>query len=161
MGGTILKPASLKEMTTEAQLMTGTGSGYGLGLALATDTKGHRRWSHGGGTAGFIGANVMLPDDHIAVAVLTNGESPVAPLIERQIEDLLLSPTLDPGGTMALERARSCFLACRRESWTSRSSRRMRFSSSPNRPSPISLLRSGRSANHQVLPKATTRTGEE
>jgi hypothetical protein len=51
----------------------------------------------------------MLPDDHIAVAVLTNGESPAAPLIERQIEDLLLSPTADPGGKVALERARRLF----------------------------------------------------
>ena len=109
MDGTILKPASLKEKTTEAQLKTGTGSRYGMGLGLATDTNGHRRWSHGGGTAGFIGANVMLPDDHIAVAVLTNGESPAAPLIERQIEDLLLSPTADPGGKVALERARRLF----------------------------------------------------
>ena len=109
MDGTILKPTSLREMTTEAQLKTGTGSRYGMGLALATDSNGHRRWSHGGGTAGFIGANVMLPDDHIAVAVLTNGESPAAPLIERQIEDLLLSPTADPGGKVALERARRLF----------------------------------------------------
>ena len=51
----------------------------------------------------------MLPDDHIAVAVLTNGESPAAPLIERRIEDLLLSPTADPGGKGALERARRFF----------------------------------------------------
>ena len=109
MNGTILKPASLKEMTTEALLKTGTGARYGLGLELATNSNGHRRWSHGGGTAGFISANVMLPDDHIAVVVLTNGESPAAPLIERRIEDLLLSPTADPGGKLALERARSLF----------------------------------------------------
>ena len=109
MNGTMLKPTLLKEMTTEAPLKTGTGSRYGLGLALAADSSGHRRWSHGGGTAGFMSANVMLPDDHIAVAVLTNGESPAASLIERQIEDFLLSPTADPGGKVALERARSLF----------------------------------------------------
>ncbi len=109
MNSTVLKPASLKEMTTEAVLKTGTGSRYGFGLELATDFNGHRRWSHGGGTAGFISANVVLPDDHIAVAVLTNGESPAAPLIERQIEALLVSPTADPGGQVALEHALSLF----------------------------------------------------
>jgi D-alanyl-D-alanine carboxypeptidase len=109
MNGKILSPASLQELTTEARLKTGTGTAYGLGLGLATDSNGHRRWSHGGGTAGFISANVTLPDDHLAITVLTNGEGPAAPLIERQIEDLLLAPTADPDAKVALDRARSLF----------------------------------------------------
>jgi CubicO group peptidase (beta-lactamase class C family) len=109
MEGKVLQPSSLQELTTEARLKTGTGTAYGLGLGLSTDSNGHRRWSHGGGTAGFTSSNVTLPDDHIAITVLTNGEGPAASGIERQIEDLLLEPTGDPGAPVALERARRLF----------------------------------------------------
>ena len=77
----ILKEQGGPFSTQEALAVIGQaaeGLSYAHSMGIATDTNGHRRWSHSGGTAGVIGANVMLPDDHIAVAVLTNGESPKA-----------------------------------------------------------------------------------
>ena len=116
MNGTILKPALLKELTTEVLLKNGMGTGYGLGLGLATDANGHRRWSHSGGAAGFFSRNVTLPDDHMAVTVLTNGQGRASSLLEQRIVALLLAPAADPGGKVALDRARTFFPACRRDS---------------------------------------------
>ena len=109
MNGTILKPASLKKLTTEVLLKNGTGTGYGLGLSLASDANGHRRWSHSGGAAGFFSRNVTLPDDRMAVTVLTNGQGRASSLLEQRIVALLLAPAADPGGKLALEHARSLF----------------------------------------------------
>jgi D-alanyl-D-alanine carboxypeptidase len=111
--GTILKPASLKTLTTEVALNSGTGTHYGLGLEVSTNGEGHRRWAHGGEASGFISANVTLPDDRMSVTVLTNGQGRAAPAIERQIEELLLAPMLaqgaDPEAVPALEHARRLF----------------------------------------------------
>jgi D-alanyl-D-alanine carboxypeptidase len=109
MNGTILRPASLQELTAEVVLKNGTGTGYGLGLFLSADSNGHRRWGHSGGAAGFFSYNVTLPDDHMAVTVLTNGQGKAASLLEQRIVDLLLTPAVDPGGKVALERARQIF----------------------------------------------------
>jgi D-alanyl-D-alanine carboxypeptidase len=109
MNGTILKPALMKELTTEVVLKNGTGTGYGLGLFLSADANGHRRWAHSGGAAGFFSYNATLPDDHMAVTVLTNGQGRAASLLEQRIVDLLLTPAVDAGGKVALEHARSIF----------------------------------------------------
>lgn len=108
MDGVVLKPASLRALTTEVLLKSGTGARYALGLDVSTSASGHRRWSHGGEASGFISSNVTLPDDRMAIAVLTNGQGRAASSIERQIEDLLL-PDSDPGAQPALERARHLF----------------------------------------------------
>lgn len=109
MNGTTLKPTSLKELTTEVLLKNGTGTGYGLGLVLKSDSNGHRRWGHSGGAAGFFSRNVTLPDDRMAITILTNGQGRASSLLEQRILDLLLAPAADPGGKLALERARSLF----------------------------------------------------
>lgn len=109
MNGTILKPPSVKALTTEVELKSGTGTRYALGLDVSTNENGHRRWSHGGEASGFISSNVTLPDDHIAIAVLTNGQGRAGPAIERQIEELLLASNADPDGSAALEHARKLF----------------------------------------------------
>ena len=109
MNGTILKPASLKELSTEVVLKNGTGTGYGLGLFLSSDSNGHRRWAHSGGAAGFFSYNATLPDDRMAVTVLTNGQGRASSLLEQRIVDLLQAPAADPGGRVALERARGIF----------------------------------------------------
>ncbi len=106
---TILKPESLRELTAEAKLKNGAGTGYALGLDVSTIGDGHRRWSHGGEASGFISSNVTLPDDRIAVTVLTNGQGHAAASIERRIERLLLDADADPGALAALERARRLF----------------------------------------------------
>ncbi len=45
----------------------------------------------------------------MAVTVLTNGQGRASALLEQRIVDLLLAPAADPGGKVALERARSLF----------------------------------------------------
>jgi CubicO group peptidase (beta-lactamase class C family) len=90
MDQTILKPASYVEMEREVQLKSGVGSRYGLGVQVS-NTGGHRRLEHGGEASGFVSDNVVLPDDKIAVAVLTNQDaSAAAGDIAGQVASLLL-----------------------------------------------------------------------
>jgi CubicO group peptidase (beta-lactamase class C family) len=68
---TVLKPESYKEMFTEIKTKEGKGTHYGLGESLGEDN-GHREIEHGGEVTGFVSDNEVLPDDGVAVAVLTN-----------------------------------------------------------------------------------------
>jgi len=87
---TVLKPASYREMETEVVLKDGVGTGYGLGVSVR-NTNGHRSISHGGEVSGFVANNVVLPDDKIAVVVLTNQDaSSAASDIGQQVVALLL-----------------------------------------------------------------------
>ncbi|HEX4204542.1 MAG TPA: serine hydrolase [Ktedonobacteraceae bacterium] len=51
---------------------------YGMGWMIGS-YKGHRIIQHGGSIDGFMAEIVLLPDDHAAVAVLTNLGSSIAP----------------------------------------------------------------------------------
>lgn len=68
---TVLKPESYKQMFTEAKLKDGKGTHYGLGVHLGEDN-GHRAIEHSGEVTGFVSENSVLPDDRVAVTVLTN-----------------------------------------------------------------------------------------
>jgi len=109
MNGTILKPESLRALTTEVLLKGGTGTHYALGLDVSTTARGTRRWSHGGGASGFVSQNTTYPDDKISITVLTNGEGPAQTTISRKIENLLFAPAADPAGAPALEHAKKLF----------------------------------------------------
>jgi len=86
----LLKPASYKEMQTEVKLKNGDGTGYALGLQTG-QTAGHRNFSHGGEVSGFTSQNIVFPDDHAAVTVLTNQDAAgAAGSIARQISALIL-----------------------------------------------------------------------
>src|SRR4051794_17885132 len=74
VNGGLLKPASRDAMTTPPQLAGGETARYSLGLAIGKTAAGHSKWSHGGGTAGFVSQNAVYPDDHLGITVLTNGE---------------------------------------------------------------------------------------
>jgi D-alanyl-D-alanine carboxypeptidase len=89
MEGAILKPESMKALTTEVKLIDGTGTGYALGLRVS-GRSGHRKWEHTGGASGFVSTNFTRPDERISVTVLTNGETPAHRLIARGIEEMLL-----------------------------------------------------------------------
>ncbi|SEG61781.1 CubicO group peptidase, beta-lactamase class C family [Bryocella elongata] len=71
MNQTLLKPESYKELETPFVLKDGRDSGYGLGINVRM-VNGHRMISHSGEVGGFVSDNVMYPEDHFAVAVLTN-----------------------------------------------------------------------------------------
>jgi D-alanyl-D-alanine carboxypeptidase len=107
--GTILKPESLKALTTEVLVKGGTGTHYALGLGVSLTANGNRCWSHSGGAAGFVSVNTTYPDDKVSITVLTNGEGEAARAIFRGIEHLLFAPTDDPGAAPALERAKRLF----------------------------------------------------
>jgi D-alanyl-D-alanine carboxypeptidase len=109
MNGGLLKPASLEALTTPAKLNSGNPTGYGLGLGIGKTSTGHRRWAHGGGTAGFISQNVTYPDDHIAIAVLTNGEAGAAGRIHGEIEQIMLEPATNAATTAATDNARKIY----------------------------------------------------
>ena len=85
MDETVLKPASYREMETEVVLKNGVGTRYGLGM-FVTSNNGHRMLEHSGEVSGFVAENIVLPDDKIAVAVLTNQDaSEAAGAIGRQV----------------------------------------------------------------------------
>jgi CubicO group peptidase (beta-lactamase class C family) len=80
----ILSSESYKEMFTEVKLKDGKGTHYGLGVEV-TEESGHHAIEHSGEVTGFVSDNLVLPDDGVAVAVLTNhmagGASQIANLV--------------------------------------------------------------------------------
>jgi D-alanyl-D-alanine carboxypeptidase len=90
MTQSILKPDSYLALETEMRLKSGVGTGYGLGIDV-TSVNGHRQLEHSGEVSGFTAENLVLPDDGIAVTVLTNQDAAsAASQIGRQIRDALL-----------------------------------------------------------------------
>ncbi len=71
---TVLKPESYLELETDHRLKNGQATGYGLGIEVGA-WRGHRLLSHTGEVGGFVASNLVLPDDRVAVAVLTNEEA--------------------------------------------------------------------------------------
>ena len=71
---TVLKPASYREMETEVLLKNGVGTRYGLGVQVMS-LGGHRVLEHGGEVSGFTAENIVIPDDGMAVVVLTNQDA--------------------------------------------------------------------------------------
>jgi CubicO group peptidase (beta-lactamase class C family) len=67
----ILKPESYSEMFTEVKLKDGKGTHYGLGVDVLQHD-GKLEIEHSGEVTGFVSDNIVLPDDGVAVAVLTN-----------------------------------------------------------------------------------------
>lgn len=108
MNGSILKPASMTALTTEVKLKSGASTGYALGLSVGNNS-GHRRWAHGGGMAGYLSANFTLPDDRIAVTVLSNGETNAHSEVARMIEGLVLARPPEPPGAPSLEAVKRVF----------------------------------------------------
>jgi CubicO group peptidase (beta-lactamase class C family) len=80
----ILSSDSYREMFAEVKLKDGKGTHYGLGVEV-TEQGGHRAIEHSGEVTGFVSDNLVLPDDGVAVAVLTNhmagGASQIADLV--------------------------------------------------------------------------------
>jgi CubicO group peptidase (beta-lactamase class C family) len=86
----VLKPASYREMETETVLKNGVGTRYGLGV-FVTSVNGHRVLEHGGEVSGFTAENIVMPDDKIAVVVLTNQDAAeAASEIGNQVRALLV-----------------------------------------------------------------------
>jgi D-alanyl-D-alanine carboxypeptidase len=101
MNQTLLTPASYKQMETPFLLAGGKDSQYGLGVEVF-DYKGHHAIVHSGEVGGFVAENILFPDDHLAIAVLTNQEaSDAAAQITKQIAALILPENLPEKSTPA------------------------------------------------------------
>ncbi len=110
MDGTILKPASLKALSTAALLNDGNSTRYALGLDVSQMANGHRRWGHTGGASGFVSSNRTYPDDRMAITVLTNGEGDAYRTVTQDLEKLLFAAAADPQAASSLERTRQLFV---------------------------------------------------
>lgn len=71
---TVLKPASYQEMETLVLLKNGAPTRYGLGVGVSM-VNGHRVLEHGGEVSGFTAENMVMPDDKMAIVVLTNQDA--------------------------------------------------------------------------------------
>jgi len=74
MNESLLRPTSYRELEREVLLKSGLGTGYGLGVDVSS-SGGHRVISHSGEVSGFTAQNLVFPDDHAAVVVLTNQDA--------------------------------------------------------------------------------------
>jgi D-alanyl-D-alanine carboxypeptidase len=91
MNQRLLKPSSFQEMEKDVLLKNGTATGYGLGITVRNQA-GHRMLEHGGEVSGFTAENVVFPDDHSAIIVLTNQDAVSAgSQIARKIAPLLFA----------------------------------------------------------------------
>ena len=101
---TLLTPASYQQMETPFILADGKDSHYGLGVQIL-NFNGRKVIEHSGEVGGFVAENVLFPDEHVAIAVLTNQEaSGAAADITKQIAPLVL-PAAAPAATSAVDPA--------------------------------------------------------
>lgn len=73
----LLKPKSYEAFETAVTLKDGKATRYGLGISVFTQN-GRRVLEHSGEVGGFVAENMVLPDDKVAIAVLTNQEASTA-----------------------------------------------------------------------------------
>ncbi len=67
----ILQPASWERAISDGKLPDGKTTHYGLGWGLS-EWNGHHVISHGGAIPGFSADVLLLPDEHVFVAILCN-----------------------------------------------------------------------------------------
>jgi CubicO group peptidase (beta-lactamase class C family) len=97
MNRSVLAAKSYDDFFADVKLKDGKPTGYGLGVDVRV-RNGHREIEHSGEVGGFVAENVVLPDDRIAIAVLTNQEaSSAASQIAKAITPMLL-PSLATAG---------------------------------------------------------------
>src|SRR5271166_4385761 len=105
---TVLKPASYKEMETVVLLKNGAPTRYGLGVGVSM-VNGHRVVEHGGEVSGFTAENIVMPDDRMAIVVLTNQDAAeAASLIGNQVRSALLK-SLNPEDQKEDNRVRTAY----------------------------------------------------
>jgi len=100
-GRQLLSPAVMRERWTPQTILPVGGPGpygthfadYGLGFVI-NDVKGYKQLSHTGGLEGMVTQITMIPELHLGIIVLTNGEEGFAfSAITNQIKDAYLGIT--------------------------------------------------------------------
>jgi CubicO group peptidase (beta-lactamase class C family)/D-alanyl-D-alanine dipeptidase len=66
----VLRPATLESMWVPQFAAAGSRTGFGIGFSIDT-LEGRRAIGHGGAIYGFATEAMMLPDEHLGVAVVT------------------------------------------------------------------------------------------
>ncbi|HEY2391521.1 MAG TPA: serine hydrolase domain-containing protein [Candidatus Angelobacter sp.] len=110
MNHELLKPFSYRQFEAAVSLSNGLATNYALGNGITR--KAERRAIYGlGDVSGFSAANTIFPDDHIAIAILTNMDAGAPPEITSGIVSLLFpkKPEPDPAAPQKLEQARKIF----------------------------------------------------
>jgi D-alanyl-D-alanine carboxypeptidase len=74
MNQALMKPSSYRELETSIVLKNGIATNYGLGIGVRREFS-RRTLEHGGEVSGFTSSNLVFPDDHAAVVVLTNEDA--------------------------------------------------------------------------------------
>lgn len=103
----LLAPKSYDEMADSYKLKDGADTHYGLGVETGDFAK-HPALAHSGEVSGFVAENVVFPQDHAAIVVLTNQDATSsASLIAKQIAAIILpaepeSPASTPEEKQAL-----------------------------------------------------------
>ena len=84
----LLRPESYQQMFTAVRLKNGKDTGYGLGIEVS-HRGGHLALEHSGEVTGFVSDNLVLPDEGIAVAAVTNHMAGGAAEVARLVADVL------------------------------------------------------------------------
>jgi D-alanyl-D-alanine carboxypeptidase len=94
----LLNSESYKQLFTPFLLKSGSNTKYGLGVFI-DEKDGHAFIEHSGEVSGFVSENLVYPNDHAAIVVLTNEmATQAASLIAQRIAPFILGPSL---GTQA------------------------------------------------------------
>ena len=92
MNQSLLTPDAYKQMFTSIKLKDGSDTHYSLGMETSP-INGHRALEHSGEVSGFVSENIVFPDDHVSITVLTNQDAiGAAGIIGRQLAPILLGP---------------------------------------------------------------------
>jgi D-alanyl-D-alanine carboxypeptidase len=90
----LLKPESYAVMEKEQRLKDGGPTNSGLGLQVGR-ARGHLILLHAGEVAGFSSVNLIMPEDHVAIAVLVNQDANSAAMEIAQGLVPILVPSFD------------------------------------------------------------------
>ena len=97
----LLHPASLEMMCTPQLIDDNTG--FGLGFYRRTSIRGRKTVQHSGAVYGFTTLLIAMPDERIAVLVLSNADIAMAPV--RRLADLSLEPAAGEAPRRGVARA--------------------------------------------------------
>jgi CubicO group peptidase (beta-lactamase class C family) len=73
--GQLLRPETVKLLTTSQHTNDGKETGYGMGWAVSTGSQGRREIGHGGGSVGGASRLTVFPDQRVVIAMIINTES--------------------------------------------------------------------------------------
>lgn len=93
--GKVLKPESLKKMTTPYILPDDTNTHYGYGLQMG-NLLGSSTVEHGGGINGFLSDLLYLPNEDVCVAILTNCDCESPRELSAKIAALVIGKPYQP-----------------------------------------------------------------